>query len=279
MPYQTQSNIITAYKVQTGLGVQATGAGGTVLRMAGGAGANLTKAAVESNEVRRDAMRIRGRHGTLKTSGQWAHEASLGSAEPMLQAVMRDTWDAADLVITEATGGLTSITTTTSTIVNGGGSWITAGLRVGDVIRLTNHSSAGNNSRNLRIVGLTASTITVAELLTANAVADTAFTITRPKKLIQYSAGVLVPRYFTVDEYDVDIDQSTVLTDFVWGSIKFSMATNGLLTADPGGIGTGQIAALTTGASPLLTAPAESTAVRSLSSTPRSALTASTWSS
>jgi hypothetical protein len=63
-----------------------------------------------------------------------------------------------------------------------------------------------------------------------------------------------------MDEYDVDVDLSTVATDFVWGSIKYSMAPNGLLMADPGGIGTGQIAAQATGTSPLLTSPTESTA-------------------
>jgi hypothetical protein len=97
--------------------------------------------------------------------------------------------------------------------------------------------------------------------LVLDATPDTSITITRSgKKLIQYSAGTIVKRYYTIDEYDVDIDQSTVLTDFVWGNIKFSLAPNGILMADPGGIGTGQIAALATGSSPLLTSPSESTA-------------------
>lgn len=265
MAYQSQSNIITAYKAQSALGTQATGAGGTVLRMAGGAGANLTKAAIESNEVRRDGMRVRGRHGTQKTTGEWSAEASLGSHVSIIEAVMRDTWDAAAIAITQATtfGGsaaATSVTTGANTIIAAAGSWILQGLRVGDVIVPTQFTDAGNNSRNLRITGLTALVITVAETLIVNGTPDTTFTVTRPKKLIQFSAGTQVARYFTVDEYDVDIDQSTVLTDFVWGSIKFSMQPNGLLMADPGGIGTGQIAALTTGASPLLTAPTESTA-------------------
>lgn len=259
MSYQTQSNIITAFKVQSALGSQASGSGGTVLRMAGGAGAQLTKAATESNEVRRDGMRTRGRHGTQKTTGEWAAEASLGSSEAIIEAITRDTWAAA-LVITEATAGLTSITTGTNTIVAAAGSWITAGLRVGDVVRLTNHATAANNNKNLRLTGVTALTLTTAETLTADAVADTAFTVTRPKKLIQFAGGTLLKRYFTIDEYDVDIDLSTVLTDFVWGSMKFSMQPNGLLMADPGGIGTGQLAAQATGTSPLLTSPTESTA-------------------
>jgi hypothetical protein len=260
--YQSQSNGYVAYKVQSALGTQASGSGGTILRQAGGAGANLTKAATQSNEVRRDGMQIRGRHGTQKTTGAWTAEASLGSHETIIEAIMRDTWDASALVVTEATsGGPTSVTIGANAITGNTGSWITVGLKVGDVIRATNLTDAGNNSRNIRLTGVTATVLTTAETLTPNATPDTSFTLTRPKKLIQYSAASLVKRYFTIDEYDVDIDQSTVLTDFVWGNVKFSMTTNGLLMADPGGIGSGRIDALATGASPLLTSPSESTAV------------------
>jgi hypothetical protein len=258
--YQTQSNAVVAYKLQTGLGVQASGTGGSVLRVSGGTGGQLTKAATESAEVRYDGMRMRGRHGIQKTAATWNAEASMGTWEPIAQAVMRDTWDVAPLVITEITGGLTSITTTASTIVSAAGSWITAGLRVGDVIILTNHSTPANNSRNLRITALTATVITVAESLTLNATADTAFTITRPKKLIQ--TGTLLKRYFTVDEFEIDIDQSQVMTDFVFGTTRFSMAPNGIILFDPGGIGTGHYNSLATGAtSPLLTTPTATTSL------------------
>src|SRR4051812_38678200 len=136
MAYQAQSNVLTAYKAQSGLGSQASGSGGTVLRMSGGAGANLTKAATESNEVRRDGMRQRGRHGTQKTTGEWSAEASLGSHDAILEAIMRDTWSAADLAITQATtfggsGAATSVTTGANTIIAAAGSWILQGLRVG----------------------------------------------------------------------------------------------------------------------------------------------------
>lgn len=256
MAYQTQSNIITSYKVQSALGSQASGGSGTVLRMAGGAGAQLTKAATESNEVRRDGMRQRGRHGTQKTTGAWAHEASLGSAEPILEAIMRDTWSSA-LVLTQS--DFTSLAVASNVVTLGSGDPRSLGLRVGDVIRFTGLSAAANNSKNIRISAMSATTFTTPDTLTDMG-ADTTCTITRPKKLIQYSASTLTARYFTVDEYDVDIDLSTVLTDFVWGNIKFSMQPNGLIMADPGGIGTGQIAAQATGTSPLLTSPTESTA-------------------
>lgn len=264
--YQGQSNAYVAYKVQSGIGVQASGAGGTVLRQTGGAGGKMTKAATESNEVRRDGMRTRGRHGTQKTTGAWSGELSLGSHEAIVEAIMRDTWSTADLAITQATtfGGsaaATSVTTGANTIIAAAGSWILQGLRVGEVIRATGLSDAANNGRNLRITGLTALTVTTAETLVVNATPDSSFTITRSgKKLFQYSAGALVKRYFTTDEYEIDIDGSEVLTDFVWSSVKFSMQANGLLMADPGGVGTGQFAALTGASAPLLTSPSESTA-------------------
>lgn len=257
MGYQSNSNGYAAYKIHTALGSQASGAGGTVLRQSGGNGGSLSKAATESNEVRRDGMRTRGRHGTQKTAGEWSAEQSLGSHEPIVEAIMRDTWDAAALAITQA--DFTSLTTTANTIVAATGDWRTLGLRVGDVIRATGLTDAANNGKNLRITGLTATVITVAETLIVNATPDTTCSITRPRKLIQNTAG-LIKRYFTIDEYDADIDQSEVMTDFVWGSCKWGMQPNGILTADPGGTGTGKFDALAAASSPLLTTPTESTA-------------------
>jgi hypothetical protein len=269
MAYQTQSNAIVAYKAQTGLGVPATGTGAQVLRVAGGTGGDLTKAATESNEVRYDGMRTRGRHGIQKTTGAWSGEASLGSFDIIAEAIMRDTMSAADLTITEVTAGLTSITTTAyvagtntpATIVATAGSWITAGLKVGDIIRLTGHSATGNNNRNMRITGLTPTTITIGEQWLAAAAADAAFSIIRPgKKLIQ-SGTQLIKRYFTVEEYEIDIDQSMVMSDFVWGAMRVGMAPNGIITMDPSGIGTGQMSVNDTATSPVFTTPTPTTSL------------------
>lgn len=254
--YQSNSNAVVAYKVQSDLGTQASGGSGIVLRTAGGNGIRLAKAATESNEVRNDGMRSRGRHGTQKTNSDYAAELSLGSHDAIIEAIMRGTWDSTPLVITEA--DVTSITTGANTIVCASGNPITLGLRVHDVILLADHASVGNNNRNLRITALSSTTITVAETLTVNAVADTDVTITRPGKRIINPAS-LTARYFTLDEYEGDIDQSTVLTDFVWSTMKLSMGPNGLIMADPGGVGTGKIEALATGVSPLLTSPVAST--------------------
>jgi hypothetical protein len=258
--YSENWNGYAAVKVQGALGTQASGSDAKVLRQTGGQGGSMTKAAIESNEVRRDGLSTRGRHGLQKTNGSYSHELSLGGFDDILEAVMRGTWGSANLAITEA--DMTSITTGANTIVAAAGSWITEGLTVGDVVVLTGHSSAGNNSRNLRVTGVTALTLTVAETLTVNAVADTAFTLTRTGRvLVNPGAGSLVKRYFTVEEYEYDQDQSELFTDCVWSSFNISMQPNGHVLLNTSWVGTGQFEVLATGSSPHFSAPTTATGV------------------
>lgn len=255
--YQSAQNAYMAWKVQSALNTQATGAGGRVFRQVGGAGGQFSRAATQSQEVRRDAMSTKGRLGTGKTVGAWQGEACLGDFESILEAVMRDTWDASVLTVTQAS--FTSLTTGANTIILASGDARTLGFRVGDIIYCLGLPDAANNSVNKRITGLTASTITVAETMTVNAAADTTCSIIRPKKLIM--GGTPIKRYFTIDEYDADIDLSEIMTDFMWGMFKISMAPNGIIMLDVSGAGTGQFAAQTTGTSPLLTSPTLGTAL------------------
>ncbi len=64
-----------------------------------------------------------------------------------------------------------------------------------------------------------------------------------------------------MEDYFTTIDQSVTSQDFVWNSIKFSMATDGIIMADPGGIGTGQISALLSASSPYFTSPTQTTSL------------------
>lgn len=262
MVYQSQSNGYIAYKAQSAKGSVATGGSGFVLRTAGGPGGKVTKQPYGSNEVRRDGMRSRGRHGSRRTSGSYTVEVSLDNMDPIYEAVFRGTYESA-LVITEATAGLTSITTGANSIVASAGSWITAGLRVGDVVRLTDQAtSTANNGRNIRLTGVTALTLTTAETLVVNAVADTAFTVTRPgQKLINPAAGAAVKTYFTIEEYDADLDLTEIFSDVIFTSLKFSMSPDGILLCDIGWTGTGAFTTAATGSAPTFTSPTESTGV------------------
>ncbi|MGX1353472.1 hypothetical protein AB7M49_007093 [Bradyrhizobium elkanii] len=239
MVYQSNSAGRIAYKAQAGLGqIAAGGAGATVLPITGGPGAKLSKAATESQTIRNDGMSIRGRHGTQKTSSSYNSEMWLGSHDAVLEAIMRGTWDATAFSKTEA--DFTSLTTVADGIVFTSGSPIAMGFKVGDIFRAANLPDAGNNNRNLRISALSANKITVPETLIVNAAPDTNCTLTRPGKRLTNPAQ-LVRRYFGIEEFESDIGKATVLDDFVWGTGKFSMTPNGIITFDPGGIGTGKI--------------------------------------
>ncbi|MGX9145940.1 phage tail tube protein [Mesorhizobium sp. 128a] len=260
MGYQEQWNGYAAFKVQSGLGVPASGSGAKVLRQTGGQGIRMTKASIGSKEIRRDGMSTRGRHGLQKTAGSYSHELSIGGFDDILEAVMRGTWSVADLQLDE--GDFTSITTGAHTIVFASGSPVSLGVKVGDIWRLTNHSSAANNNINLRVTGVSSTTVTVAETLVVNAVADTDCELTRTGRvLVNPGPGNLVKRYFTVEEYEYDTDQSEVSSDAVWGSYKLTMAPNGLLTLDTSLVGTGQFDPLASGSSPMFTSPVTSTGV------------------
>ncbi len=258
MSYSENWNGYVAIKAQSAKGTQASGADALILHNSGGQGGLLSKAAVESKIIRHDAQQKRGRHGSRKTNGAYTGELAIGRYDPVLEALLRSSWSAANLQLDQ--GDFTSITTGANSIVFTSGSPITLGVRVGDVWRLTNHASAGNNNRNLRVTGVDATTITVAETLTVNAVADTACELTRPGRvLLNGAAGALTRPYFTVEEYEYDLDASELFTDCRWSGGKLTMAPDGNLDTEFSFTGTGEMEAVATGSAPHFTSPTDPT--------------------
>lgn len=260
MSYAENWNGVVAVKAQSAKGTPASGAGAFILPSAGGQGGQLSKNAVTSALVRRDGQQYRGRHGSRRTAGTYASEIGIGRADPIWEALFRSTWSAANLTITQA--DMTSVTTGANTIVAASGDWIAEGLRVGDVIRATGLTDAANNDQNLRIVGLTASTITVAETLVVNAVADTSFSIVRPGRvLLNGDAGSLTKTYFTIEEHAYDLDASELYSDCRWSRGMLRMAPDGNLDCEFGWTGTGAMQVLKDGTAPHFTSPTDPTSL------------------
>lgn len=261
MPFQSQANGLVAFKAQSALGTGESGGSGFVLRTAGGQGGRLSKNAYRSEEVRRDLMRTRGRHGLQRTAGSYMCEVSLDNCDAFYQAFFRGTWASA-LAVDES--DVTSMAVDSSgTITAASGSWITEGFRVGDVVRLTDNSEAANNNRNLRITALTASVMTVVPVdgvaLTA-ASADSSCTLTRVgQKLINPAEGAAVKTYFTIEEYDGDLDLTEIFQDCIITGLRFSMGSSGLLMCEISFVGTGVFSTASAGSAPNFTSPTEST--------------------
>lgn len=250
MTFQTGNNVSVRYKVQSGLGSPASSTGGKELPLIASGGLVPAKAAIESPEVRSDGMTSIGRHGSRSVSGEYASVVRVGAQDELIEAAARSTWSAA-ASITQA--DVTSITTTATTIVAASGSWISLGVRAGDVVRLTDHSTSSNNDKNIPVVSVSASTITVpAGYLTLDSTPDTDFTLTRLKRVTQGTTS----RYFTVDEYHADIDQSELFTDCMVSSFAVAMGADDTVRATIGMVGR-QFEAKTTGDSPVLTSPTQ----------------------
>jgi hypothetical protein len=220
---QSASNVLVAFKVQSGISAPASGAGASGLRVKPSQSLKLNKQYINSEEVRRDGMTTRGRQGSRSSSAGYASELSLGSFDALIEAALRGTFTVST-DITQAT--MTSVTTTTTTIVASAGSWLTQGVRRGDMIKLTGFADAANNAKWFRVISVTASTITVAGTapLVLNATPDSTFTVTVAKNVIQGSPPV--ERYFSLEEYQQDIDSSLYGTDMKVVKMDFNAQPN-----------------------------------------------------
>lgn len=233
MVYQTARQVEVSYKLQTVKGTLPSNAGAKAFRINDGS-LNLNKDPINSGENRRDGMTTRGRHGSRNVSGNYTGDLSVGTFDELVEALFWGTFSPL-LTLDEDVPALSSATLAVgaNTITASAGSWITAGLRVGDVIRATSGLAAGNLNRSLRIIGLTATVITVAEDLTVEAGPIVAYTIVRSKKVTQGTTR----RAFCFEERESDIDGSEI---FEWcrvGSMALEMQPNGMATVNFGIVG------------------------------------------
>ncbi len=196
---------------------------------------DLAKDTYQSNEIRGDYQVADFRHGVRKVAGNINGEFSLGTYADLLGALLRYDWQAG---ATFTSGAGTEITTTTNTVVRASGSWITGGFKVGDVLRMTGHPTSANNNVNLRILSMTATTLTVpAASLTLNATPATAVTVAvKGRKLWVPSTGHL-DRSFTFEHFHADIDESETFLGCKVNSTQIGLPATGMMTYQAGIMG------------------------------------------
>lgn len=231
MPIQQGANAQIIYAAESGFGVAAS-AGGTAqrLRYNPGSALNLTKDAFASNEVRPDQQISDMRHGGRRVDGQIQGELSTVTWDDFLAAAMRSTW-AVGVSISQASH--TSVAVTGNVFTFGSGSLLTAGLKVGDIVRFSTLPGAPGtqwNAKNLRITALTGTTMTIAAIPAgaSNFTAQTTFVLAvQGRKLTQ---GVLTPSY-TIEQSYPDLDMSELFTGCRIGGVSVSIPPNGIAQA------------------------------------------------
>lgn len=219
MPLQSNVNVSVRYAPETTFGTAGTAA--RALRRVSSS-LNLSKDAFTSNEVRSDQQVFDARHGVRRVAGGIQGELSTQTFDDFIEASLRGTW---------ATGGtgsntqLTTLTVSASAFVAGGGSFITQGFKVGDVVRLSGFSHA-NVGRNFRITSLTALNMGVFPAPAAMTSQST-FTIAAAGRKV--TTGVQ-RRSFTVEQHYPETDFSEVFLGCRVASMSLSLPPTGMAT-------------------------------------------------
>lgn len=227
-------------KRQTALGAKApAGAAGTARQMRRTSSTlNLTKATFGSGEILTSQQRRDMRHGVRGVSGSLTGELSAGAYQLPIESVLRrnatagaTTGNVDVITIASSGGGTRSGTLTRST-----GNYLTDGFKVGDVVRVTGTGTA-NDNKNLLIVGLTATVMTVRTLnqtdivaYAAVAAAMTPVSLAGRKTFIPETGHTR--DYYTVEHFQSDIPDSEQFTDVVFTGMNIGLPATGMATIE-----------------------------------------------
>lgn len=231
MPTATGINKTVSYKKETTFGVLPTAAGAQTIRRVSSS-FNLTKETYQSEEIRTDYQLSDFRHGVRSVEGNVSGELSAGTYADFLASALARNWTAAtpstlDSTTIASVGGTYTITRTT-------GSYLTDGVRVGNVIRLTGFATA-NNNKNLLVIALTATVATVIALngntLTPETVASGGTYAVTGKSTYAPTTGHTDDSY-SFEAWYSDINQSEVYTGNKVNTVGIALPATGLTTVE-----------------------------------------------
>lgn len=225
---------VVAYKKETTWGTAAGASGGKQVRRVT-ADFNLTKETYESNEIRTDRQLADFRHGVRSADGTLSGELSPNSYSDFMQSLVAKDFAAvtavSSLSVTIAAGS-----GTLWTVTRAAGDWLSSGVKVGSVIRLSGVGLAtGNAGKNLLVVAMASSVITVQVLngsvLTAEGpIASVTATVVGKQTFVP-ATGHTEDSY-TIEQWFQDISQSEVFTGLRVGSMNVQLPATGLTTVD-----------------------------------------------
>lgn len=224
-------NKITAYKAQTGLGVTAIGAGGQILRRKTSI-AEVNRASYINDEIVQHQQSTGVNLGTASSSWNFDGLLSPGTYSGLIAGLIRKVFTAtiamAALTLTIAGAGPYTLTRTA-------GSYLTDGLKVGDVIRITAGAFTNpvNLNNNFVVTGLTALVATFVTLngtlpIAEGPIATSTVTVIGKKALVPLTGHT--DTLFTVEEWYADISKSEVYPDIRIGQMDVGLPASGNAT-------------------------------------------------
>lgn len=219
-------------KKETTFGVLAGATGAKELRRVSG-NFDLAKETYDSQEIRTDQQTAVSRHGMRNVPGSINGELSAGSYADLFAAVVaRDFTTGASI-----TGATFTITASGSdyAIARAAGSYLTDGIKVGDVVRLAGAAlNAANVAKNLIVLTVVAASITVKVLNGSSLVVESSklgdLSVVGKKTYIPTSGHT--DQSFTVEQFYSDVPASEVFVGCKVASASVSLPSSGFSTTD-----------------------------------------------
>ncbi len=233
MTIQSQVGTAIAYAAQSALGTAAPVGNGKFIRRVSSS-LQTNKESFQSNEVRPDYQISDLRHGLRSARGSISGEVSIQTYDDFLEALLGGTWiSSVSVSPTQFATGVTiangSEANTSTLTFAGAGNLLSIGFKLGMIVRATGLTTPANNAKNIRIVGLTGTVMTVTPQLAATAQQAAGWSIASAgKNLIMGSTR----RYFTIEQIYQDIDVSEQFVDCCINSANFRVVPNGMATVD-----------------------------------------------
>lgn len=206
------------YKKESTWNTAAGASGGQLLRRVT-SNLELAKATYASAEIRADYQVADFRHGMRSVKGDIKGELSAGTWKDFFAAVCRKAFATISAItgasITIASGAVVG-GVQTYTVARGSGSYITDGVKVGDVVALTAGGfNAANLNKNLFVLSEVAATLTVMPLNGVALVAEgpiSAATVTIRGKKTMMATTAQTDDSFSIDVWQSDISQDELYT-------------------------------------------------------------------
>jgi hypothetical protein len=253
---------ITVLAKQTGLGVPFAGTGGQILRRE----SSVWKAERDTftnKEIVSHQQDTGISYGLKKASGTISGVLSPSTYKSVFESVLRADFAAVAPLVA---GIDVTVTVAAPQFVDASAGFLTAGLKVGDVVRWSGFTAAnGNNNRNFLITTLTAGNMSGIFLDGGSAIAhasgDTSATVSVIGKKCKVPLTGHINNYYTIEEWYADITKSELFTDVQFNKFEISLPATGNATVSIDAIGLDR----TLGAAQVLTTPTAETTTSVLS--------------
>jgi len=226
------------YKAETTFGTAPGASGGQILRRVEST-IDLSKDTFSSNEIRSDMQVADFRHGTRRVKGTLKGELSPKTYADLIAAALRRDFAA----VPAMTGESVTIAGSgpTWTVTRDTGSFLADGVKVGDVIRLSDgFFNAANLAKNLMVTALTAMVATVTVLNGTDLVAEgpiSSATVTVVGKKTYMPLTGHTAKSFSIEHFFADTSLSELFTGVKIDTLAVSLPPTGMGTIDFGVVG------------------------------------------